>query len=90
MAKRKTIKRNIHLICTDLWAECVATVLYSTNTNENNVEALLHSIIKLEHEFVSRVSHVEPGMAPKIYFKDMFDKFNSQTSEIVDQINNLH
>ena len=90
MAKRKTIKRNIHIICTDLWAECVATMLYSTKANENNVEALLHSIINLEHDFVSRVSHVEPGIAPKAYFKDLIDKFNSQSSEIIDQINNLH
>ena len=90
MAKRKTIKRNIHLICTDLWAECVATTLYSATPSDNNVEALLHSIIKLEREYVSRVSHTEPGMEPKKYFKDLFDKFNSHASEIVDQINNLH
>lgn len=90
MAKRKTIKRNIHLICTELWAECVATTLYSTKPCGNNVEALLHSIIKMEREYVSRVSHTEPGLTAKAYFKDLFEKFNSQAGEIVDQINNLH
>lgn len=90
MAKRRTAKRQIHFVCTELWAECVAVSLYGTKTNDNNVEALLYTIVKVEKDFVSRISHVEPGLKPKDYFKNLVDKFNSQTVEIADQINNLH
>lgn len=89
MAKRRTTKRSIHTVCTELWAECVAASLYAAKPNENDVEALLHSIVKIEKDYISRVSHLEPGMKAKLYFKDLKDKFNSHAVEIADQINNL-
>ncbi len=88
MAKRRTTKRYIHKICTELWAECVATSLYG-NVNENNVEAVLHSIIKTEKEYISRISHCEPGLKAKVYFADVKSKFATSASEIIDQINYL-
>ena len=38
----------------------------------------------------SRISHPEPGIPAKQYFKDLREKFTAQASEIIDQINNLH
>ena len=86
MAKRRILKQSITNICSILFAEGVASSL--ENKHPDNAEALLKSIIKMESDFVSRVSHVEPGMKPKLYFKDLVDKFNAQVIEVVDQINN--
>lgn len=90
MAKRKTIKRNIHAICAGVWAEAVAAALYSAESDQDNIEAILHSVIKLEREFVSRCSHVEPGLKPKAYFKDLIDDFNKRHVEVADLIDNIH
>lgn len=90
MAKRRILKRNINFICTDLLAECVAVSLYGSKTAKDNVEALLHSIIKIENDYICRVSHTEPGIKAKVYYKDLISKFNKSISEIVDQINNLN
>jgi hypothetical protein len=49
-------------------------------------ETLLNSIIKLGTEYLKRVSHPEPGMSPKKYYKDLIDKFTAQAQEIIDQI----
>lgn len=89
MAKRRTTKRCIHSVCTELWAECVAMSLYAAKTDPKNVETLLHSIVKLEKDYISRVSHLEPGMKPKLYFKDLSDKFVAVASELSDQVSNL-
>lgn len=89
MAKRRTTKHGIHSVCTELWAECVAMSLYAANADPKNVEALLHSILKLEKYYISRVSHLEPGMKPKLYFKDLSDKFVAHASELSDQVSNL-
>lgn len=86
MAKRRNLKREINNVCTILFAEGIAAAL--ENEHPENAEALLHSIIKLENEYVCRVSHVEPGMKPKIYFDDLIEKFNARVSEILDIINN--
>jgi hypothetical protein len=88
MAKRRTTKRYIHNICTELWAECIAVSLYG-KTDEKNMEAMLHSILKVEKEYISRMSHCEPGLKAKVYFKDVKDKFIASVSDIVDQMNYL-
>ncbi|MBP3767819.1 MAG: hypothetical protein J6I31_06040 [Prevotella sp.] len=86
MAKRRILKRSITNICTALFAEGVAASL--NNKHPENADALLTSIIKMESDFLCRVSHVEPGMKPKAYFNDLISKFNAQVIEIADQINN--
>ena len=86
MAKRRTLKRSITVICTELFAEGVAASL--ENEHPENAEALLSSIIKMERNFICRISHVEPGMEAKTYFKDLIERFNAQVIELVDQINN--
>ena len=54
---------------------------------QENAKALLFTIVKMEDEFVRRISHPEPGMKASNYFKDLRDKFSAQVGEIVDQLN---
>ncbi len=89
MASRRTLKKNIHVICEALFAECVAVSLYSGKSDDDNTSALLMAVIKMQNNYISRVSHAEPKMPAKAYYKDLIEKFNSETSEIIDQITNL-
>ena len=89
MANKRTLKHAINLVCDELFTEAVAASLYGNDDNQGNAEALLYSIIKTQSNFVSRVSHPEPGMPARQYYKDLTEKFSAQVSEIVDQINNL-
>jgi hypothetical protein len=89
MANKRTLKRGIKLICGELFAECVAVSLYGPDSNEENYEALLFSIIKLQDNYISRVGHPEPGMPAATYFKDLKEKFNAEVEDLVNQINNL-
>ncbi len=87
MANKRFLKRNIHLICDDLFAECVAASLYGQN--RDSAEALLFSTIKLQLDFISRISHPEPGMPPAAYFKHLKEDFIERVREIDDQISNF-
>lgn len=89
MAKRKDLKSNINDVCTELIAEVVATSSYVTNPNHENTLALISSILKLRSDYIQRVSHVEPGMAPTKYFKSINENFIKEVSEITDAICNL-
>jgi hypothetical protein len=44
-------------------------------------------MVKMQMHYLSRVSHPEPGMTPKAYYKDLREKFGKQVTEILDQIN---
>ena len=89
MTSKRTLKRAINLICKDLFAETVAASLYGNDQHKGNADAVLFSIIRLQRNYVNRISHIEPGMKPKAYFKDLREKFAAEVNEIVDQINNL-
>ena len=89
MSNKKDLKKTINYICSELFAECVAASLYNGKPNEDSVNALLSSILMIQNDYVRRISHPEPGMRPKDYFKDVIDNFNKQTSEIIDKIASL-
>ncbi|MBR2103111.1 MAG: hypothetical protein IJ928_10260 [Prevotella sp.] len=89
MTNKRELKKIINYVCNDLIAECVAASLYHGKPDEENVSAILSSILKIQNDYVSRISHPEPGMKAKDYFKDLTTNFNKQVSEIIDQIGNL-
>ena len=78
MAKRRTLKKNINYICSELFAECVALTHYNVMTR----------ILLMHDEFVSRISHTEPGNVKGFYKKLRMD-FNAQVSDIVSTISQL-
>ncbi|MCH3969075.1 MAG: hypothetical protein LKE47_01260 [Prevotella sp.] len=90
MKNKRFLKRRINYICSDLFAECIAADLYGgRKTEKEDVEALLTSILTVHSNFISRISHPEPGMKPQKYFQDLKEDFNKQISEIIDQVSNL-
>lgn len=90
MANKRTLKHNITIACAELFAECVAASLYDRQVNRDNINALFYSIVKMQTEFICRVSHPEPGMKARDYYKDLIEKFNARVGEITDQISNTH
>ena len=90
MAKRKELKHVINNICTDLAAEVVAVSLYESTPAEENIVAIINSILNMRRNYIGRISHVEPGMPAKKYFNDLIESFNNDTLEIIDHINNIN
>ena len=90
MPNRRNLKRTINNICSDVFAECVATSLYHLPAGESNVDAILTSILAIRNDFISRISHPEPGMRRKKYYDSLANSFSEQITEVIDQISNLH
>ena len=87
MASKRHLKQRINLICEELFAECVAGSLYGQN--RESAKALIFSTIKMRNNFVRRISHPEPGMSAKVYYKDLKEKFTAQAGELIDQLNSF-
>ena len=88
MASKRNLKKTVNYICSELFAECVANSLYGSKDNADGAEALLHSILAIHKDYICRISHPEPGMSKKEYFKNYTESFNEQINEIIDQISN--
>lgn len=88
MANRKNLKKNINYICGELFAECVSLRLYTPGTNPKAADEVMTAILNLQNEFISRISHTEPGNV-KGFYKKLKEDFNKQVIEITDLISNL-
>lgn len=89
MANKRNLKKAINQLCEELFIEAVAASLYGNQAENGNTEALLVAIVKTQRNYICRVSHPEPGIKPKKYYKDLCEKLSAQAGEIADQINNL-
>ena len=88
MANKRILKRKINYVCSELFSEVVAAS-YSIKADEENVKALLTSILVIHNDYIRRISHVEPGMPATKFLKDLITQFKKQVSEIIDQISNI-
>ena len=89
MANRRELKKNVNYIAGELFAECLIASTLSEKTNQKQADGILTQILDMQDEFVSRISHTEPGNVKKFYKKFRTD-FNAKVNEIVDAITNLN
>ena len=89
MARKKDLKKTINSICEELEANCIAYSLYNGKPIDEDVNAIFSAILHVQSDFISRISHPEPGMPASMYFKDLKLKFSKEVLEIIDHINNL-
>ena len=75
-------------MCGDLFAECVALLQYKKETNKKDVENVMLTILQMQNEMITRLSHVEPG-STKLFFKKMREDLLARTEDIVEQIKAL-
>lgn len=88
MASRRELKKNVNYITGELFSECLINSMFVPGTDKAKADALLADILNMQSEFVSRISHTEPGNVKGFYKKFRTD-FNSKIAEIIDAIAKL-
>lgn len=88
MASRKALKKNVNYITGELFSECIINNLYIPGTDKQKADELMSKILKMQDEFVSRISHTEPGNV-KGYYKKFRSDFNARVDEIIDEMGKL-
>lgn len=86
--KRREIKKDINSLCGDLFAECVALLQYKKDANKNDVENVMLTILQMQNDMISRLSHVEPG-STRLFFRKIREDLLARTEDIVEQIKAL-
>lgn len=88
MASRKVLKKNVNYITGELFAECLVNSMCVPGTDKKKADELMGEILKMQDEFVSRISHTEPGNV-KGYYKKFRSDFNAKVEEIIDTLGKL-
>ncbi len=89
MASRRQLKKNVNYIAGELFAECLLNSMFIPGTDKEKADQLMSDILRVQDEFISRISHTEPGNVKGFYKKFRTD-FNSKVNEIVDAIEKLN
>ncbi len=89
MANRRTLKKNINYIAGELFAECLIKSMCIPGTDKQKADELMGEILKMQDEFISRISHTEPGNVKKFY-KKLHADLEAKINEIVESMNNMN
>lgn len=89
MSKRKDLKRGISIVCMEMIAETMAASLSGSQVSQENILSTVSAILRLKGDYLSRISHVEPGMEPKTYFKNVKESFARDCEEMWETISSL-
>ena len=90
MSNKRNLKKSINKNCTVLFADCVAESLYGEQKRtDKEIDTILSSILLFHADYISRISHPEPGMKQKDYFKQLIEDFNKQVGELIDQFTSV-
>ena len=89
MAKRRELKKNVNYIAGELFSECLINSMFVPGTDKAKADELMAEILKMQDEFISRISHTEPGNV-KGFYKIFRVDFNAKVNEIIDAIAKLN
>lgn len=87
--KRRNLKKQVNYIAGELFAECVVLTQVVPGVDEKKVDDLMARILYVQDEFLSRISHTQPGNV-KGFYKAFKTDFQAQVNGIIDEICNLH
>ena len=88
MASRRALKKNVNYIASELFTECLVNSLYVPGTDKKKADELMGEILNMQDEFISRISHTEPGNV-KGFYKKFRSDFNAKVEEIIDAMSKL-
>ena len=89
MASRRNLKKNVNYIAGELFSECLVNSMFVPGTDKVKADELMNEILLMQTDFISRISHTEPGNVKGFYKKFHVD-FNAKVNEIIDAIAKLN
>jgi hypothetical protein len=88
MAKRRNLKKAINLMSEDLLVELLAAGQAHKNVPIEDIENIAQSILMMQTDFISRLSHVDKLQVGR-FFRQLRDDLAVSTNEIIDNIYHL-
>ncbi len=89
MAKRRDLKKNVNYVAGELFAECAVHRMLFPNIDKQQIDNLMTEILKMQDEFIKRISYTEPGNV-KGFYKKFHTDFSNKVNEIIEGIEKLN
>ena len=88
MSSRRNLKKQVNYIARELFTECMINSLFVPGTDKAKADELMADVLEMQQEFISRLSHTQPGQV-KQFYKKYHEDLNASIKAIVDKIGAL-
>ena len=88
MASRRDLKKSVNYIIGELFTDCIVNRPALSEDGVKKCDELLMEILKIQNEFLSRISHTEPGNV-KSFYKNLHEDLYNQVEKIIEGISEL-
>ncbi|MBO6077497.1 MAG: hypothetical protein J6P66_01945 [Bacteroidaceae bacterium] len=85
MASRRHLKRDISYVIGDIFTECLVYKELVPGTSQEEAEKIILDLLKIDNEYITRISHTEPGNA-KQYYNKLIKDFQTSMSDVIDRL----
>ena len=90
MANRRTLKKGIQLVTSDLITESYINHLMLQKMDKSGFDAIVEKIADINNDFLARVNHPNGTKEPKLvkaYYKKLVADFNKEVEQIIENLN---
>jgi len=90
MANRRTLKKGIQLVTSDLITESYINHLMLQKMDKSGFDAIVEKIADINNDFLARVNHPNGTQEPKLvkaYYKKLVADFNKEVEQIIEKLN---
>jgi hypothetical protein len=90
MANRRTLKKGIQLVTSDLITESYINHLMLQKMDKSGFDAIVEKIADINNDFLARVNHPNGTKEPKLvkaYYKKLVADFNKEVEQIIEKLN---
>jgi hypothetical protein len=90
MANRRTLKKGIQLVTSDLITESYINHLMLQKMDKSGFDAIVEKIADINNDFLARVNHPNGTKEPKLvkaYYKKLIEDFNKEVDQIIEKLN---
>lgn len=88
MASRRELKRDISYIIGDIFTECLIYKELVPGTDKQAADEIIIDLLRMDKDFIARISHTEPGKA-KEYYRTLIKDFRNQISDAIGKLTKL-
>lgn len=90
MANRRTLKKGIQLVTSELITESYINYLMLKKMDNAGFDAIVEKIADINNDFLARVNHPNGTKEPKLvkaYYKKLIEDFNKEVDQIIEKLN---
>ncbi|MCD7721857.1 MAG: hypothetical protein LUC86_07910 [Prevotellaceae bacterium] len=89
MANKRKLKKAIDWMTGELMLGCTMAGQTIKESSSEDVARLLEKILRLQGDLRCRISHPEPGMTQKAYFKALRESMDKEIKGILEELKEL-